>query len=227
MDKASIDKSQVDKAPMHKLQVDKSSTDKSLTDKTSTDKSSTDRSLSDLSSRVFPSEITSVGEGVSSSGILQPVESHCKRRNLLFPLAPDGEPSSHWGNHSNAQNERLLSWVRERNSNAAVMETLVEEESSARISMLGPSLDEDSSDDGIIVQTQFSSAISDNSTLPDDGEEEVFRHINRVMYVAVTLYQSSPFVVLLEYKYSNLYRQLLESLDKLDDIVRFDYACDV
>lgn len=117
--------------------------------------------------------------------------------------------------------------VRARNSNAAVMGTVVEEESSPRVSTLCSSQNEDSSDDGIVVQSQCSQVLSDNSTLPDDREEEVFQHINRVMYVAVTLYQSSPFVVLLEYKYSNLYRQLLESLDKLDDLVRFSHWRDV
>ena len=104
------------------------------------------------------------------------------------------------------------------------METL-EEESSTRLSFY-PSQDEDSIDEGIIAQTQFNQRISD-STLPDDREEEVFKHINRVMYVAVTLYQSSPFVVLLENKYSNLYRQLLDSLDQLDDFVRPEQEYDV
>ena len=118
--------------------------------------------------------------------------------------------------HENNQNERL-DWVRERNSNTAVMETLVEE-SSPRVSTVCSTEDEDSND-GFIVQSQCSQIICDSSSLPDDQEEEEFQHINRVMYVAVTLYQSSPFVVLLEKKYSNLYGQLLKSLDKLDDLV--------
>lgn len=190
--------------------------DKVSVDRSMGDKVSTDRSVNDPSSKVVPSEITSMGDGVPSPGTLQPAEARLLRRNTLPSSPPNGVPRDPRESHENSQNERL-DWVRERNSNTAVMETLVEE-SSPRVSTVCSTEDEDSND-GFIVQSQCSQIISDSSSLPDDQEEEEFQHINRVMYVAVTLYQSSPFVVLLEKKYSNLYGQLLKSLDKLDDLV--------
>ena len=205
-----------DKVSVDRSLTEKVSVDRSLTEKVSTDKSSTDRSLNDPSSKVVPREITPMGDGVLSSGALQPAEARLLRRNTLPSSPPNEMPRDPRIRHENNQNERL-DWVRERNSNTAVMETLVEE-SSPRVSTVCSTEDEDSND-GFIVQSQCSQIISDSSSLPDDQEEEEFQHINRVMYVAVTLYQSSPFVVLLEKKYSNLYGQLLKSLDKLDDLV--------
>lgn len=105
--------------------------------------------------------------------------------------------------------ETKLQIARARNSNEFVVDVIQPEMSQNYRISLSSQLTETS---------DFSLSIADNRpkmSVEQDKVDLQLKHVDRVLYVTVTLFQCSPYVSLLIKQYSALYNQLLDSFDNL------------